>query len=143
MTLAVGFALLGMSVVLVVFALVLYRRQRDQFLRLVPGDLPGRDRRKVAEAIRIGRLPVNPELAHLTVDRARELVTNFPLTVRELRLLMPAAGLFCLAWIALAPRVGISALFTAVILSTWRLSRATRDRNNAQRILDTEHSVSH
>jgi hypothetical protein len=141
--LAVGFALLGMSLVLVAFALVRHRGLRDQFLWLVPADLAGRDRRRVAEAIRIGRVPVNPELAHLTVDRARELVNNFPLRVRELRLLMPATALFCLGWFALAPRIGISALFTAVILSTWRLSRASRDRNNAQRILDSEHSVTH
>jgi hypothetical protein len=142
-TLAVGFALLGMSVALAVFAFVRHLGLRGEFLALVPADLSGRNRRKVAEAIRFGRVPVNPELADLTLHRARELVHNFPLRLRELQLIIPAIALFTLAWVDLVPRIAVASLVTATILITWRFVRLTRDRNNAQRILEDEHHIRH
>lgn len=143
MTIAVGFALLGMSVVLAVFAFVRHRLLREQFLRLVPSDISGRDNRRVVEALRIGRVPVNPELATLTLNRSRELVHNFPLKLRELKLIIPSIALFTLAWVELVPRIAVASLVTATILITWRFVRLTRDRDNAQRILEVEHHIQH
>ena len=77
----------------------------------------------------------------LTDDELRQLGLPPGAILRVDRTRRPANG--DLAWVELVPRIAVASLVTATILITWRFVRLTRDRDNAQRILEVEHHIQH